>query len=58
MYHIVFPVKFRKKIFSSEVENTLKTICEDISLRYEIKFLEIGTDENHVHFLLQSVPDL
>jgi putative transposase len=24
--------------------------------RYEIEFLEIGTDKNHVHFLVQSVP--
>ena len=23
---------------------------------YEITFLEIGTDQDHVHFLLQSVP--
>lgn len=25
-------------------------------MRYEIYFLEIGTDKNHVHFLIQSVP--
>jgi len=25
--------------------------------RYEIHFLEIGSDKNHIHFLLQSVPD-
>ena len=24
--------------------------------RYQINFLEIGTDEDHVHFLVQSVP--
>ena len=28
----------------------------DIENRYQIKFLEIGTDKNHVHFLVQSVP--
>ena len=33
-----------------------KEICEAISLRYEIEFLEIGTDSDHVHFLVQSVP--
>ena len=31
-------------------------ICEGIENRYEIRFLEIGTDDDHVHFLLQSVP--
>jgi len=24
--------------------------------RYEIEFLEIGTDKNHIHFLVQSAP--
>jgi len=33
----------------------LKEICEEISKRYEIQFLEIGTDKNYVHFLIQSV---
>lgn len=28
----------------------------EISKRYQIYFLEIGTDKSQVHFLLQSVP--
>ena len=38
------------------VDKELKNICLDIEARYEIKFLEIGTDKDHVHFLVQSVP--
>lgn len=34
----------------------MKEVCLQISEGYEIVFLEIGVDENHVHFLLQSVP--
>ena len=34
----------------------IKETCEEISKRYEIYFLEIGTDKDHVHFLIQSVP--
>lgn len=56
MYHIVCPEKYRKSVFSKEVDETLKEICLEISKRYEIEFLEIGTDKNHVHFLVQSVP--
>ncbi len=29
-----------------------------ISERHEIHFIEIGADEDHVHFLIQSVPVL
>jgi REP element-mobilizing transposase RayT len=39
-----------------EVDQKLKEICLEISRRYEITFLEIGTDKDHVHFLVQSVP--
>ncbi|MEI6728441.1 MAG: IS200/IS605 family transposase [bacterium] len=58
MYHLVFPAKYRKKIFSSEIDKTLKEICIELSQNYEILFLEIGTDQDHVHFLVQSVPIL
>jgi putative transposase len=56
LYHIVCPAKYRKAVFTSEVDEKLKEICKEISLRYEIEFLEIGTDQDHVHFLVQSVP--
>ena len=58
LYHLVCPAKFRKKIFSPDVERTLREVCLGISQRYEIHFVEIGTDEDHAHFLIQSVPTL
>jgi REP-associated tyrosine transposase len=56
MYHIVCPAKYRRVVFSKEVDQKLKETCMEISKRYEINFLEIGTDNDHVHFLVQSVP--
>ena len=56
LYHYVFPAKYRRVVFSEAVDNTLKDTCLEIAKRYQIHFLEIGTDENHVHFLVQSVP--
>ena len=58
LYHLVFPAKYRKEIFSDAVAESLKDICLGISRRYEIYFVEIGTDDDHVHFLVQSVPFL
>jgi REP element-mobilizing transposase RayT len=55
LYHLVFPAKYRRKIFDEEVDVTLKDTCLEISERYEINFIEIGNDKNHVHFLVQSV---
>ena len=56
LYHLVCPTKYRKAVITASVDEKLKEICGDISLRYEIEFLEIGTDRDHVHFLVQSVP--
>ena len=56
LYHIVCPAKYRRKVFTIEVEQTLKDICLEIGERYEIHFVEIGADEDHIHFLVQSVP--
>ena len=56
MYHIVCPAKYRRAIFSENVDRVLREVCLDIAARYEIVFLEIGADNDHVHFLVQSVP--
>jgi REP-associated tyrosine transposase len=54
--HLVFPTKYRQKVITPKVETTLKEVCTGISERYEILFLETGSDTDHVHFLVQSDP--
>ena len=56
LYHLVFPLKYRRTAISKEVGETLKQVCFEISERYEIQFVEIGYETDHVHFLVQSVP--
>ena len=58
IYHLVCPVRYRRKVFTNENETTLKDICLELSKRYEIEFLEIGIDKDHVHFLFQTVPNI
>jgi putative transposase len=58
LYHLVCPVKYRLDIISKELEQTIEQNCLEISKRYEIYFVEIGTDEDHVHLLIQSTPNM
>ncbi len=51
MYHFVCPAKYRRVVIDEDVDRVIK-----IQERYEIRFLEVGTDKDHVHFLIQSVP--
>lgn len=56
LFHLVCPIKYRRKVLSTEVADGLKNICLDIEKRYEIGYIEIGADDDHIHFLIQSVP--
>jgi len=57
LYHFVFPVKYRKEVIFEKIGTSLKEICLEISDRYEIQFIEIGYESDHVHFLVQGVPN-
>ena len=56
IYHLVTPSKYRRIIFDTVIDGYLREVCLEIERRYEINFLEIGVDQDHVHFLIQSVP--
>ena len=56
MYHMVCAAKYRRVVMSEKMDLVLKEMCVEIAKRYEIRFLEIGLDRDHVHFLIQSVP--
>ncbi len=56
LHHLVFPAKYRREVFDEPVDVALKEVSLAIADRYQVKFLEIGADKDHVHFLVQSVP--
>ena len=56
VYHFVCPAKYRRAVIDEKVDQVIKEACLDIANRYQVEFLEIGTDKDHVHFLVQSVP--
>ena len=56
-YHFVICVKYRKDLFLNEkYVDTIKEICIDLQNRYHLTFETLGFDEDHVHFMIQSVP--
>ncbi len=56
-YHFVFCIKYRKDLFLNEKYiETFKKTCKEIQDRYYLEFETIGFDEDHVHFMVQSVP--
>ena len=56
MYHLVCAAKYRRVVMGEHVDEVLRQACLEIEKRWEIRFLEIGLDRDHAHFLIQSVP--
>ena len=55
-YHIVICIKYRKDLFlDNKYIETIKLICKDLENRFHIKFETTGFDEDHVHFLVESL---
>src|SRR3954451_11098398 len=56
LYRLVFPAKYRRVVIDGLVDQVLREVCLELETRYQLKFLEIGADRDHVHVLVQSVP--
>jgi len=56
LYHVVCTVKYRRVVCSEQVDEGVRDVCLEIAQRYEMSCLEMGTDRNHRHFLIESVP--
>ena len=41
LYHLVFPVKYRKAVIDEHVNQVMKNICLEMIKRYQINFLEM-----------------
>lgn len=56
IYHFVCSLKCLRVIFSKSVDDSIVTVCSEISKHYEINFIEVGVENDHVYFLIQCVP--
>lgn len=56
VYHFACPANHRRAVIDEKVDQVLKEVWLGIADRYQPNFLEIGTEKDHVHFLVQSVP--
>ena len=55
-YHIVWCVKYRRKILTQEVETRLVNILNKIADDNQIIIQELNTDLDHIHMLISCKP--
>ncbi len=56
-YHLVFVVKYRRKVIDDNISDRLKEIFEYIQPNYNITLQEWNHDKDHVHILFKAHPN-
>lgn len=55
--HLIFVTKYRKKILTSDRRsNDVKQFLYDASRKYECRIIQMESDKDHVHILLEYSP--
>ena len=53
-----FAAKYRRKVFTAQIINELKTIFETVCLQFNAGLIEFDGEEAHVHLLILYPPKL
>ena len=56
LYHIVFVTKYRKKILTKEMVKDINDIINRLSIKLDIKVIELNSEEDHIHLLIETIP--
>ena len=57
-YHIVFIVKYRKRLLEKAIDLAMKNIIEKIAKQSDFSIDIMETDKNHIHILVDATPNL
>lgn len=56
--HLVFVTKYRKKIFTKEILESLKSIFANVCEDFEAELVELEGEHDHVHLLVNYPPKI
>lgn len=57
-FHLVFCVKYRRKVLTETISQRLKSLVNEIALKFKVKIIEQETDMDHIHILFASKPSV
>lgn len=55
-YHVIWCPKYRRKVLIGEVEIRLKQLIYEMAHEFNVEIIEMETDQDHVHILLEIDP--
>ena len=57
-FHLVFCVKYRRKVLTDSVSKRLKALVLDIASKFDVKIVEQETYMDNIHILFASKPSV
>lgn len=54
--HLILVCKYRKKLLKQDIEKNIKSIVRDIELDSNFDIIEMETDIDHIHLMIQYIP--
>lgn len=57
-YHLIFCVKYRIEVLTEKISIRLKDIIIGISKEFQVKIIEMETDQDHIHILFKTKPTI
>jgi putative transposase len=58
IYHLVLVTKFRRQSLSEEILSRMKTIVNELMVKWECELIEFGGSSDHVHLLIETHPSV
>ncbi len=58
LYHVIFVVKYRKKILSPEIAETVKASLINIASKSQFQISEMEVDKDHLHLMIDGNPEI
>ena len=55
-YHVIWCPKYRRKVLVGAVETRLKEIVAEVSKELSVELIEMETDQDHIHLLVEVDP--
>ena len=54
--HLILVCKYRKKLLYGELDVFLKAIISNIKQKSDFEIVEVETDKDHIHLMIQYIP--
>ena len=54
--HLIFVCKYRKKLLTGGIEANIKNIIKEIEVSSDFEIIEMETDKDHIHMMIQYIP--